>query len=246
MPRARTRGSGRTAPTSTARSRATRTAPADQQLAHFFSTVLFPLADVVVDMHSRRPQRPLPAVVGDALGRRPCPAARDGRRDARLGHRPPLRLHRHRRHRAARRRGGAAGQGRRLDRARRRRPRHRGDAPDRAVGPRERATARRRAARRGDDPRRPWRIIGRATDVENYLLAPECGLWETFVDLGERVDAGQPVGQIHFLERPDREPSRRRARNDGIVFVVRAIATTDQGDNVAVIGTRGRRWRSCY
>ena len=30
-------------------------------------------------------------------------------------------------------------------------------------------------------------VIGRATEVENYLLAPESGLWETFVDLGERL-----------------------------------------------------------
>jgi predicted deacylase len=78
-------------------------------------------------------------------------------------------------------------------------------------------------------------VIGRATEVDNYLLAPETGLWETFVDLGERVSAGQPVGQIHFLERPDREPAVVEALTDGIVFVVRAIATTAQGDNVAVI-----------
>jgi predicted deacylase len=78
-------------------------------------------------------------------------------------------------------------------------------------------------------------VIGRATEVDNYLLAPESGLWETFVDLGERVTAGQPVGQIHFLERPERAPEVIAARTDGIVFVVRAIATTEQGDNVAVI-----------
>jgi N-alpha-acetyl-L-2,4-diaminobutyrate deacetylase len=78
-------------------------------------------------------------------------------------------------------------------------------------------------------------VIGRATEVDNYLLAPETGLWETFVDLGDRVTAGQPVGQIHFLERPDREPAVVEALTDGIVFVVRAIATTAQGDNVAVI-----------
>ena len=78
-------------------------------------------------------------------------------------------------------------------------------------------------------------MIGRATDAENYLLAPESGLWETLVDLGERVNAGQPVGQIHFLERPEREPAVVHAQNDGIVFSVRAISTTDQGDNVAVI-----------
>jgi predicted deacylase len=77
--------------------------------------------------------------------------------------------------------------------------------------------------------------IGRATEVDNYLLAPETGLWETFVDLGERVAAGQPVGQIHFLERPEREAAVVEALTDGVVFAVRAIATTEQGDNVAVI-----------
>ena len=51
--------------------------------------------------------------------------------------------------------------------------------------------------------------IGRATEIENYLLAPESGMWETFVDLGDRVTAGQSVGQIHFLERPERRAGRR-------------------------------------
>lgn len=74
-----------------------------------------------------------------------------------------------------------------------------------------------------------------ARSVDNYLLAPESGLWETFVDVGERVEPGQAVGQIHFLERPDREPAVVHAITGGIVAVVRAIATTAQGDNVAVI-----------
>jgi predicted deacylase len=78
-------------------------------------------------------------------------------------------------------------------------------------------------------------VIGRATEVDNYLLAPESGLWETFVDLGDRVTAGQPMGQIHFLERPEREPVVVEALTDGIVLTVRAIATTLQGDNVIVI-----------
>ena len=66
-----------------------------------------------------------------------------------------------------------------------------------------------------------------ATDLHNYLLAPESGLFETLVDLGQRVEAGQPVGRIHFLERPDREPETIVAKNGGIVCVVRAIATTE-------------------
>jgi predicted deacylase len=75
-----------------------------------------------------------------------------------------------------------------------------------------------------------------ATAEDNYLLAPESGLWETFVDLGDRVEVGQPVGQIHFLERPGREPEVVTALTAGVVVVVRAIATTAQGDNVVVIG----------
>jgi N-alpha-acetyl-L-2,4-diaminobutyrate deacetylase len=90
---------------------------------------------------------------------------------------------------------------------------------------------------RGEVVRRdpPGQIVD-ATSVDNYLLAPESGLWETFVDLGDTVEPGQPVGQIHFLERPDREPAVVHAITGGLVMVVRAIAPTAQGDNVVVIG----------
>ena len=45
-----------------------------------------------------------------------------------------------------------------------------------------------------------------ALDRDDYRFAPESGIYENLVPLGEDVAAGQPVGQIHFLERPDREP----------------------------------------
>ena len=80
-----------------------------------------------------------------------------------------------------------------------------------------------------------------ATEPDNYLLAPESGLFETLVDLGQRVETGQPVGRIHFLERPDREPEAVHAKTDGIVCVVRAIATTEQGDNIVVIAREADR-----
>jgi N-alpha-acetyl-L-2,4-diaminobutyrate deacetylase len=79
-------------------------------------------------------------------------------------------------------------------------------------------------------------LIVDATDAAGYLLAPESGLWETVVDAGDRVEAGELLGRIHFLERPDREPEPVCARSDGIVMVVRAIAPTAQGDNVVVVG----------
>jgi N-alpha-acetyl-L-2,4-diaminobutyrate deacetylase len=44
------------------------------------------------------------------------------------------------------------------------------------------------------------------------------------------------VGQIHFLERPDRDPVVVTAAMDGVVCSIRAIATTEQGDKLAVVG----------
>ncbi len=83
---------------------------------------------------------------------------------------------------------------------------------------------------------RPAPTLLMATDEDDYVLAPESGLFETLVDLGQSVEAGEPVGRIHFLERPDREPETIHAANAGVVCVVRAIATTEQGDNVVVTG----------
>ena len=80
-----------------------------------------------------------------------------------------------------------------------------------------------------------------ATELDNYLLAPESGLFETLVDLGERVETGQPVGRMHFLERIDRAPETIHAKTDGIVCVVRAVATTEQGDNVVVVAREADR-----
>ena len=208
--------------------------PADQQLAHFFSTVLFPLADVVVDMHSGGRSGLCPPWsemhwVDDPVQRRAMVDAMlawgtehhfvyidiagtgllvgEAERQGKLVVSTEL--------------GGGG---------------HVTAATHRVAQSGLANVLRHVGVLRGEATTRDVPgIIGRATDVENYLLAPESGLWETFVDVGERVVIGQPVGQIHFLERPDREPAVVHARNDGIVFVVRAIATTDQGDNVAVI-----------
>ena len=87
----------------------------------------------------------------------------------------------------------------------------------------------------------PKQTLLMATERDNYLLAPESGMFETFVDLGRRVSVDEPVGQIHFLERPEREPEVVLSKTDGIVCVVRAIATTEQGDNVVVVAREADR-----
>ncbi len=87
----------------------------------------------------------------------------------------------------------------------------------------------------------PESTIVTALEVDDYIMAPESGLFETLVELGQAVDAGQVVGRIHFLERPDRLPVDVVARTSGIVCTIRAIATTQQGDCTVVIGQPRRR-----
>jgi len=87
----------------------------------------------------------------------------------------------------------------------------------------------------------PPQALLMATDSDNYLLAPVSGLFEAVADLGQRVREGELVGRIHSLELPELEPDEIVARNDGVVCVIRAIATTEQGDNVVVVAREADR-----
>jgi predicted deacylase len=81
---------------------------------------------------------------------------------------------------------------------------------------------------------KPTRWV-QALDREDYRFAPESGLYENLVDLATEVHAGQPIGQIHFLERPDRTPVPVIAPTAGILLATRAPALVAQGDCVACI-----------
>lgn len=70
---------------------------------------------------------------------------------------------------------------------------------------------------------------------EDYRFAPESGVYENLVPLGEDVDAGQPVGAIHFLERPDRDPIYVLANSAGVLIATRAPSIVNQGDCVACV-----------
>lgn len=69
----------------------------------------------------------------------------------------------------------------------------------------------------------------------DYRFAPESGVYENVVPLGESVNAGQSVGRIHFLERPDRDPLEVVALTDGILIATRGPSLVGQGDCVACI-----------
>jgi predicted deacylase len=82
---------------------------------------------------------------------------------------------------------------------------------------------------------KPDSILVASLHEHDYLLAPESGIFETHVSLGKRVEAGELIGSIHFLERPDREPLRIEAQSGGFLLATRAPCLTQQGDCVGVI-----------
>ena len=78
-------------------------------------------------------------------------------------------------------------------------------------------------------------VLTQALNREDYLLAPESGVFEVCVELGEHVQKGDTVGHIHHLERPDRQPDTIVAQSNGYLVTMRAPCLTQQGDCVAVI-----------
>jgi N-alpha-acetyl-L-2,4-diaminobutyrate deacetylase len=88
----------------------------------------------------------------------------------------------------------------------------------------------------GEVATRDGAVILDGRDPRNYLFAPESGVFEALVDPGTPVSAGQPVGRIHFIERPDRPPETIEAELEGVVCGIRAISTTVQGDSVVATG----------
>ena len=89
---------------------------------------------------------------------------------------------------------------------------------------------------RGEEAARPKpaRWI-QALNREDYKFAPESGLYENCADLGHPVAEGDLLGQLHFLEQPDREPIPVRAHAGGILVANRGPSIVGQGDCVAVV-----------
>ncbi len=82
---------------------------------------------------------------------------------------------------------------------------------------------------------KPPTILTQALTADDYLLAPESGIFEIAIELGDWINKGDIVGWIHHLERPDRTPEAIQANSNGYLVTMRAPCLTQQGDCVAVI-----------
>ena len=76
-----------------------------------------------------------------------------------------------------------------------------------------------------------------ADDSRDYIMSPSSGILEPLVELGDEVDSGQPVAQLHSLEHPDRTPEPVLAANRGILVSRRSIPLTAQGECISNPGS---------
>lgn len=76
------------------------------------------------------------------------------------------------------------------------------------------------------------RLMG-VTGKNDYLYAPTRGWFEPYFDLGSTVTAGQIAGQVHFLDEPLREPITLHFEADGIVICRRPPVPVERGDCIA-------------
>ena len=72
-------------------------------------------------------------------------------------------------------------------------------------------------------------------DQSDYRFAPVSGLYENRVDIGDAVRAGDVLGQIHQIEVPGHKPTQVIAESDGLLVATRGPSIVGQGDCVACV-----------
>ena len=70
-----------------------------------------------------------------------------------------------------------------------------------------------------------------------FVYAPDHGLFEPAVDLGQDVASGQLAGHVHFVDNPAREPVPCHFKADGMVICRRAMGRVERGDCVFHLAT---------
>jgi predicted deacylase len=74
-----------------------------------------------------------------------------------------------------------------------------------------------------------------ASDERDYIMAVSSGIFEPLLELGDQVERNQIVGRIHSIEHPERNPEEVTAKSDGILFARRSVPLTSQGECLAVL-----------
>ena len=79
-------------------------------------------------------------------------------------------------------------------------------------------------------------IILDGRDPASYVICEEAGIFEGLLEPGEPVAAGDPVARLWFPDTPDRPPVVLPAPLDGVLACIRAIPATEAGDGAFTLG----------
>jgi predicted deacylase len=82
----------------------------------------------------------------------------------------------------------------------------------------------------------PPAVIASALEEENYVRAPISGIWEPTVEPGDRAQRGEIVGRLYRPEEPHRKAEAITSAVTGVVCGVRPLAVSRQGDCLVVVG----------
>lgn len=74
-----------------------------------------------------------------------------------------------------------------------------------------------------------------ADQYDDYIMATVSGIFEPFVEMGAWLVAGQTIGQIHSIEQPFASPTLVHAKTDGFLISRRAFPLVRQGDCLATL-----------
>jgi N2-acetyl-L-2,4-diaminobutanoate deacetylase len=74
-------------------------------------------------------------------------------------------------------------------------------------------------------------------DAACFVISEDRGLYEPLLDLGEEVAAGQPVGQVHDIEKPARAAAVVHAARPGMLIGRHVPGLTRPGDCLALLAT---------
>jgi len=88
---------------------------------------------------------------------------------------------------------------------------------------------------RPEDRGRPPTRVMKIKDLDCYVMSPDDGLYEPFLELGEEIKAGRPIGQVHYPHNLDKKPWVTRAKASGMLLCKRPPGKVQRGDNVAII-----------
>ncbi len=86
-----------------------------------------------------------------------------------------------------------------------------------------------------DEPAPPTQFLRRLPNKQ-YGYAFANGVWEPYVVVGAKIDAGQAVGAIHSQTHPWQEPLVLHSREGGTAYAVRQRAKVEMGQSLFILG----------